>query len=746
MALNTPRDLREFSVRDLAYVLCRHKRKAFVLFVIIMVQGVLATLRAPEIYESEAKLMVRLGRETVTLDPTATTGRTLHVSRSLTNEINSELEILKSRELVEQIVDTVGPAAILNLPKEEEEEAERKASMQVDPILKRLGLSRATSPRDSAIVKVTEALDVRVQKNTNIIQLGINLHSPDLAQRVLDMLIEIYLEKHIEVHQTPGSYDFFAEQTAHFRTKLEAAEEQLKELRNETGIVSFSKQSEMNLERIGELLTAIDETEIQIAFARAKAQELRDRLRGLPDTVILQEATGLPNTALENLLGRTYELRLLEKDLAAKYVEGSPPLKGVRDQIVEAEELLESQDPDRSETIRGPNADKQQLSSLAMSEEMQVESLTARLQAQREQLDRARETRELLDREEFRMTRLQQDIERDQENYDKYVDNLEQARIYDALETSKISNIGILQAASHSSIPIGPRPLRNLALAIFAGLFGAFALALTAEFLDQSIKTREDAENRLHLQPLASIPKTSHPIARAPRRTLRREIDSLDGDDGGWTLSPTIRVPYENLRTHVLHPGGDDGGPIQVIGVTSAYGSAGVTSVTANLGVSAASADEGEILILDAHFADPRLHSIFKSELSPGLVDLLATRQRDPRTIQPSPVRRLDVLSAGISSAPRRVDDMEELEALLEVLKRKYAVILVDLPPARENAYATRLAALCDATILVVEAEKHRWQPVERTKKDLENAGANLLGVVLNKRRYPIPAWLYRML
>src|SRR6185369_7902508 len=63
---------------------------------------------------SQSKLLLRLGRENVVLDPTATFGQTaVSVPQSRENEINSALEVLKSRPLIEQVVDSVGPGAIL---------------------------------------------------------------------------------------------------------------------------------------------------------------------------------------------------------------------------------------------------------------------------------------------------------------------------------------------------------------------------------------------------------------------------------------------------------------------------------------------------------------------------------------------------------------------------------------------------------------------------------------------------------
>ena len=98
----------ERSLRDLYYILFRHKGKAILFFLAAVVSVTVVTLLSPKIYRSEAKLLVRLGSESVTQDPTATTGQTVNVSQARASEIKSELAILQSQDLAEKLVDSIG--------------------------------------------------------------------------------------------------------------------------------------------------------------------------------------------------------------------------------------------------------------------------------------------------------------------------------------------------------------------------------------------------------------------------------------------------------------------------------------------------------------------------------------------------------------------------------------------------------------------------------------------------------------
>ena len=78
-----------------------------------MVITAMGVFLSTEHYLSEATLLVRLGRENVTLDPTATTGKILPVRPSHESEMSTELEILKSQDIVEKVVDTIGAETLL---------------------------------------------------------------------------------------------------------------------------------------------------------------------------------------------------------------------------------------------------------------------------------------------------------------------------------------------------------------------------------------------------------------------------------------------------------------------------------------------------------------------------------------------------------------------------------------------------------------------------------------------------------
>ena len=80
------------------------------------------------------------------------------------------------------------------------------------------------------------------------------------------------------------------------------------------------------------------------------------------------------------------------------------------------------------------------------------------------------------------------------------------------------------------------------------------------------------------------------------------------------------------------------------------------------------------------------------------------------------------------------------------MLKREYSIVIFDGPALQDDKGGTQIARIMDGVILVVEAENTRWEVAQHAKERLLEAGANILGVVLNKRRFYIPDWLHKML
>jgi len=206
---------------------------------------------------------------------------------------------------------------------------------------------------------------------------------------------------------------------------------------------------------------------------------------------------------------RLFELQLKEQDLLSKYPESNVLVQDVRRQIVEARKLQEKEkkDPSKIQNItRGINSNQQTLNLALHSEKVGFASLQSQSRVLQDQLNATRRELEDLNNTEFRMANLQREMSMQEAKYRKYSENREQARIDQALETNKVSNITIVQPAVAFSDPVRPQPLRYLVLGFFLAIIVGLGVAFFSEFLDHSLKTPQDVEAKLKLPLLGSRP------------------------------------------------------------------------------------------------------------------------------------------------------------------------------------------------------------------------------------------------
>ncbi|TKJ33540.1 MAG: hypothetical protein CEE38_20495 [Planctomycetes bacterium B3_Pla] len=723
------------SLRDLYYILFRHKRKIIVFFLAVMIVTAVGIVLTTEAYLSEAKLLVRLGRENVTLDPTAATGTIAPIRPSYESVINTELDILRSQEIAEMAVDAIGPEVLFNkehpvnsITGKTIAKIKRPAYILAKRLRKLLrppsdaGTSGSSSKRDRAVWMIMDNFQIQTQKFSSTISLAYKSQNPKLAQEVLAKLIDSYLEKHITVHQTPGSHQFFIQQTEYLRGRLTQLEDELRNMRNETGISLLDEQHRLTLGNISTLEKNLDATEIALAASTATVEALHKTLAEIPDTVVATITEGLPNVAADGMRQRLYDLQLQEQDLLSKYEPESRHVQDIHRQIVAAQALLSQEKSERTQLTKGLNTTYVDLQSSLLSEQASMSSLQAQVEVIKTKLASARGEVSTRNDVEVKVKALTREIEVQQANYRKYSENLEQARIDDALESGKISNIGILQAATLPVRPISSRKMLTLFLGLVLGMLGGIGLAFFCEYTDHSIRTPEQAEEKLGLSTLTCIP-----ISRKARIKKYNEA-------------------FDVLREQFLS-GFQGSKKLRVFAITSSRRHEGVSTVAANLALSLAWLGQGDVLLIDANLGHPMVHKMFKTKLSPGLAETLANGGGNGNVISHSRVHGPHVLSAGVAKRSFSVIlDSSEFRKLLNAMKKAYRFIVLDLPAVNEASWTIRLARLCDGVCLVVEAERSRWEVVDRTKEQLLRSNANVLGVILNKRKLHIPEWLYRTL
>ncbi|MFO0805468.1 MAG: hypothetical protein U0791_20380 [Gemmataceae bacterium] len=452
------------------HALRRHKPAAAAFFIAMLAAVAVATLVMPRAYRSQTKLFLRLGRENATLDPTATLGQTPVVAVPATreNEINSVLEVIKSRVLLERVVDRVGPAVILG-------------SADYDPaavLPAPAGPSRVVDDRYRAVATLATKVEVEAVKRSNVIQISYEGRSPEAAQAVVGSLVEFYLEEHSRINRTPGSHKFLAEQTDRLRNELAAAEERLRVLKDETGIVAPESQRQILVDRIGRLENEIAGLQANALATAAETRSLRDKLADLSESVVLGTTRGLPNQALDTMRAQLYTLQLKELELKSKYPESHPEVVNAKQQTSSAATLLAKEEAARQQVTTGPNKARDDTELAAIRNEALAAALKVRIATLEGQLAEERERLKRFSSDMLRVAKLQREVELHDAQYRRFVDNLGRSEVDRALEAEKISNVSIVQPATFDVKPVRPILILNAAIGFLLACGGSTGLAL----------------------------------------------------------------------------------------------------------------------------------------------------------------------------------------------------------------------------------------------------------------------------
>jgi uncharacterized protein involved in exopolysaccharide biosynthesis len=498
----------EISLRDFYRILFRHQKKSVCFFLLVSAATVLYAWFAPRTYWSEGKLFVRLGRENVVLDPTATMGHSpvVAIPQFREDEINSVVDLLRSRSLVEKVVDRLGPHVILDLP-----------GLSVTPV----AFSSDLSMRERAILKFEKSLDVSAVKKTNVIRVGYTAPNPQLAQQVVSQIMEFYMTEHVRLNRTPHAHEFLDDQTRRVHEELAAAETQLRDLQNQTGLASPREQRELLVKRISSLREELSSTERMLESSIAEARLLRRSLSGIDHLQVTVRSNGLAieNKATEEVRRELYSLQMKEKELLSKYTHEHYLVRQIEEQIVSTKAMLAKFAglPDAVEVAGAVPSEPEPGYALGESPRELIErepalaALAAKAESLRDQLAAAEDEMQAFNINGLKVAKVQREIDLLDASYRKYASNLEQSRIDASMQAEQISNLSVVQPATINHKPISPKRGLILIGGLLAALGGAIGMALGAEYIDHTCKTPEDVEYQLGLPTLASIPRFKLP-------------------------------------------------------------------------------------------------------------------------------------------------------------------------------------------------------------------------------------------
>ena len=484
----------------------------------VFLAGALATLIflfvRSRAFESDSRLFVR---ETVTIDPTAAAADTMvKVTESQQREIQSSLDLLSSRGLLETIVDRLGPEYILayeepsRVDENGDPTAEKRFTLPdiggavtaIKTALAPFNLADLPNPRAKAIEQLSKSIEVSSEDKSNVVSIAVQGESPYQAQKTCETLLDVFAEMHLDAHRVPGALEFFETQTAHVKAELDEKTAELRDLKNGCAITSVEDSRRVLADKLREVELAILTASAGQFSSQAKIDGMVTMLDRVPETIIAEEVSGLTNTARDVMRGQLYNVEIKNADLTS-YSENHPEVVRRKRQLEEAKTVFGGEDV-QPQVKRAVNVSHQQLDLARMLEQAEADAMkarTKRLLEQRESI--SREVRQLNERE-VAIRDLERSVALLDTKYRRYMTSQENARI--DLQAKQLSSVNVVQTPSFNDDPVD---LSN-SLLFLAGMLGslmaAVAAAIGLEFLRNDISNARDVERELGMPVLATIP------------------------------------------------------------------------------------------------------------------------------------------------------------------------------------------------------------------------------------------------
>ena len=523
--------------------------------------------------------------------------------------------------------------------------------------------------REDAIVRLLKSLSVKPREATDVVDVTYVDTDPRIAQRTANQIVQVFQRASSETAQR---------QSVRRRKFLE---EQLK-----------SQDSVLTAARVG--LSGFRGRERAFS-ARAKFETEQEEMKGLS---VRRQELGAQRQIIQKLLdgfsSANTQAEGLGALLASPDIANNPTIQQLYSQLVKYQSARDSLTIGR--WSKGPNnPDVLRFDDLIASTQTQLlgafRGLLSSIDARIASLDQLKASSDVtfpsLSATEERESGLQEQVESAQRTVEQLRIEYERARLAEAVEVGEVELVDLAALPTEAD---GLKPVLRIAFGLLLGLGLGLAVACVLEYLNTSIRRRNQVRSTLGLSELAVIPQLKLPGGTRTRLTRSLGKGSPNGSRQNGRLDVSRLVTssdthsigaeaYRVLRTSLLFSHASES--LRTILVTSPTPGDGKTTVASNLAVTFA--QQGiRTLLVDCDLRRGHLNTAFHVSRDPGLSDLLTGRTDLESAIRITSVPDLSLLTTGtIPRAPAELLGSPMMRELLRTLVQKYEMVVSTPPP-----------------------------------------------------------------
>jgi polysaccharide biosynthesis transport protein len=529
----------------------------------------------------------------------------------------------------------------------------------------------------------------------NIVNVSFTSTSPPFAAAIANAVASAYKQflMDMKMENTSKTLEWMKSNADSERAKLEAAERKLREYKKQHDIYTVNDQEAIYPEKIAQISGNLTRAQAEVNELQALYQEIR--------RISPEEALNLP------------------------FVSGNETISELRRQIIQKEQeritLSKSLGPRHPRMIlAGKDLDvlreklntevKDAIQSVNNRYEL-ARQTTNKLQ---EQLDEAKTNAALMGDKFIQYEILNRDVEVHRLLYERLLSRIKEFNI---VETQQEVEVWVIENAETPTSPVTQGPKRALMIGLFLSLAAGIGLAFFLDYMDDTVKTAEDAEQRLGIPVLGMVPLMT--------KQAEGDIETIVLKKPGSAVSEA----YKAIRTAVLLSS-PEASP-EIILISSMHQEVGKTVTAFNLALALAQSEK-KVLLVDGDMRRSRIHKIVHIENTRGLSTWLSGRS-EIITIPSGVHDHLDIAPAGpVPSNPSELLSSARLGDFVRTLKAQYDFIIIDSPPLLNVSDAHLISKVVEQTILVARSGVSTYDGVARAHQMLTSIHSSMMGIIVN--------------
>jgi len=685
--------------------LFRKRLRLFAGVVLLVFVAVLVlTLQATPKYTAVAKVMLDTRKEQVTNIEAVLSGMPLDSSA-----VDTEVEVIKSRQLAERVVKA------LNLEKDPEFNPQLAGRSGLGMVVHSIkdflgkGAPREAAPNSLEAQKqhelvvdhVLAGLQVGRASLTYVINVGFESESQVKAAQIANKFAELYLLEQLEAKfdATRQATEWLNSRLGELRTQVQQDDAAVQQYKIANNLLSATGTS-LTEQEVSNYNTSLAEARAQMAEDAARLRTAREQLAHGSSGDDVGEALSSP--VIQKLREQRSEVSGRLADLQGRYGERHP-------EMLKSKRLLSDIDTQI----------QQEIARIISNLQAKAQVSQQRAAAIGGSLGGARGTLAANSRATVRLNELQRNADASRTLYESYLNRFKETTSQQGLEQSDSRVVSKAKIPTQQS---SPKVQLNLAIGLVLALVAGFAAVLVAENMDAGLTTAEDVENRLETAFLGSIPLLS---------SITDDTTTLPIDHVVKTPFTAYSEAFRNLRASILYA--RLGEPVKVVAVTSSLPGEGKTTTSICLGRTAAM-QGSRVILVDCDLRRQAVNRFLKQEQVVGLFEVLSGEVKLEQAITVDAESGAHILPLAHSGfTPRDVFGTPAMDNLLEELRSRYDLVILDTAPVLPVADTRILAPKADVVVFLARWRKTPQDAIEAAFRMLGGTGAHIAGVALTQ-------------